>query len=247
MNINTNKQFISEEINELQKKATDVFNSYKNLNLQEKIDIIAQAFGCRTGHIYTTPCVGKWRGTNDVRIRFDNNVSLSIGNGLTPKTKTIKRQTEYVNSALALYNPEIVKTKKEMALSVLLEKEKIDREVAIKMGLKSYEVLSVEFVNAIDCEKVDGYLGWYYIVLAIDGKIRIHLETGLNYNISIGNVSPKQKRANYFVAGGLDNNEVDYVFDNTGFSTKSHLYTMPVPDCVLERANKELLKHISAT
>ena len=32
-------------------------------------------------------------------------------------------------------------------------------------------------------------MGWYYVTLAVDGKICTHLETGLNYDIADGKVS----------------------------------------------------------
>ena len=46
-------------------------------------------------------------------IHFDNGGPCLFGNHLTPKTKTVKVQTEYVNRALVQYNPEIVKATKK--------------------------------------------------------------------------------------------------------------------------------------
>ncbi|MEE0286260.1 MAG: hypothetical protein UD159_06945, partial [Faecalibacterium prausnitzii] len=70
----------AETLTELQKKALEIADRYKDLPLQAKIDVIAQAFGCKTGEIHTSPCTGKWRGTSDMTIRFDNGASLFIGN-----------------------------------------------------------------------------------------------------------------------------------------------------------------------
>ena len=119
-----------------EKKAVEIADRYKDLPLQGKIDIIAQAFGCKTGEIRTSPCTGKWRGISDMSIHFDNGASLFIGNHLTPKTKTVKVQTEYVNSALVRYNPEIVQATKEAALPALLRREAKDNEIAAQKGLK---------------------------------------------------------------------------------------------------------------
>ena len=77
-------------LTELQEKALEIADRYKDLPLQAKIDVIAQAFGCKTGEIHTSPCTGKWRGTSDMTIRFDNGASLFIGNHLTPKAKTVR-------------------------------------------------------------------------------------------------------------------------------------------------------------
>ena len=224
---------------DLQKKAVEIAGRYKDLPLQGKIDIIAQAFGCKTGEIRTSPCTGKWRGTSDMSIHFDNGASLFIGNHLTPKAKTVKVQTECVNSALVHFNPEIVQATKEAALPVLLQREAKDNEIAAQKGLKPYTLLNVEFNDGAD-EQTGGYIGWYYVTLAVDGKICTHLETGLSHDIADGKVSDTPTRADYFTAGALKETDVDYVFNNVGFSSASTLYTLPLREDVRERAEQTL-------
>ena len=226
-------------LTDLQKKAVEIADRYKDLPLQGKIDIIAQAFGCKTGEIRTSPCTGKWRGTSDMSIHFDNGASLFIGNHLTPKAKTVKVQTECVNRALVRYNPEIVQATKEAALPVLLQREAKDNEIAAQKGLKPYTLLNVEFNDGAD-EQTGGYMGWYYVTLAVDGKICTHLETGLNYDIADGKVSDTPTRADYYPAGALKETDVDYVFNNVGFSSASTLYTVPLREDVRERAEQTL-------
>ena len=232
-------------LTELQKKALEIADRYKDLPLQAKIDIIAQAFGCKTGEIRTSPCTGKWRGTSDMSIHFDNGASLFIGNHLTPKTKTVKVQTEYVNRALVQYNPEIVQATKEAALPALLRREAKDNEIATQKGLKPYTLLNVEFNDGAD-EKTGGYMGWYYVTLAVDGKICTHLETGLSHDIADGKVSDTHTRADYFTAGALKEADVDYVFNNVGFSSASGLYALLLREDVLERAEKTLAERTAA-
>ena len=226
-------------LTDLQKKAVEIADRYKDLPLQGKIDIIAQAFGCKTGEIRTSPCTGKWRGTSDMSIHFDNGASLFIGNHLTPKAKTVKVQTECVNSALVRYNPEIVQATKEAALPMLLQREAKDNEIAAQKGLKPYTLLNVEFHDGAD-EQTGGYMGWYYVTLAVDGKICTHLETGLNYDIADGKVSDTPTRADYYPAGTLKETDVDYVFNNVGFSSTSTLYAVPLREDVRERAEQTL-------
>ena len=232
-------------LTDLQKKAVEITDRYKDLPLQGKIDIIAQAFGCKTGEIRTSPCTGKWRGTSDMSIHFDNGASLFIGNHLTPKAKTVKVQTECVNSALVRYNPEIVQVTKEAALPVLLQREAKDNEIAAQKGLKPYTLLNVEFHDGAD-EQTGGYMGWYYVTLAVDGKICTHLETGLNYDIANGKVSDTPTRADYYPAGALKETDVDYVFNNVGFSSASTLYTVPLREDVRERAEQTLAERTAA-
>ena len=232
-------------LTDLQKKAVKIADRYKDLPLQGKIDIIAQAFGCKTGEIRTSPCTGKWRGTSDMSIHFDNGASLFIGNHLTPKAKTVKVQTEYVNSALVRYNPEIVQATKEAALPALLRREAKDNEIAAQKGLKPYTLLNVEFHDGAD-EQTGGYMGWYYVTLAVDGKICTHLETGLNYDIADGKVSDTPTRADYYPAGALKETDVDYVFNNVGFSSASTLYALPLREDVQERAEQTLAERTAA-
>ena len=155
---------------DLQKKAAAIAEKYEALSTQEKIGVIAQAFGGTAGRIETSPCTGKWRGTSDISIRFDNGAD----------------------------------------------------------GQSS------------------GYMGWYYVTLAVDGNICSHIETGLNYDIADGKVSAEPTREKYFAAGALKDSEVDYVFNNVGFSSTSGLYALPVSDAVLQRAEKTLAERTQA-
>ena len=167
------------------------------------------------------------------------------GNHLTPKAKTVKVQTECVNRTLVQYNPEIVKATKEAALPALLQQEAKDNEIAAQKGLKPYTLLNVEFNEGAD-EKTGGYIGWYYVTLAVDGKICTHLETGLNHDIASGKVSDTPTRADYYPAGALKEADVDYVLNNVGFSSASTLYTVPLRDDVRERAEKTLAERSAA-
>ena len=232
-------------LTDLQKKAAAIAEKYEALSTQEKIGVIAQAFGGTAGRIETSPCTGKWRGTSDISIRFDNGASLFLGNRLTPKAKTAAVQRELVNDTLLRYNPEIVSATKEAALASLMEREAKDNALAAQKGLKPYILLNVEFNDGADGQS-SGYMGWYYVTLAVDGNICSHIETGLNYDIADGKVSAEPTREKYFAAGALKDSEVDYVFNNVGFSSTSGLYALPVSDAVLQRAEKTLAERTQA-
>ena len=111
--------------------------------------------------------------------------------------------------------------------------------------MKPYILLNVEF-NDVPSDQAGGYMGWYYVTLAVDGRIRVHLETGLNYDITDGKLSPDFSRADYFSAGALKETEVDYVFNNVGFSSTSDLYTLPLQEDVRERAERKLAERMAA-
>ena len=238
-------QTTDKPLTDLQKKAVEIAKQYEALPLREKIGIVAQAFGGTEGKIETSPCTGKWRGTSDISIKFDNDASLFIGNHRTPQAKTAKVQTEYVNAALVRYNPEIIAATKEAAIAALRARETKDNELAAQKGLKPYTLLNVEFNDGTD-EKRGGHIGWYYVTLAVDGKIHAHIETGLNYDILDGKVSENPTRENYFAAGALKESDVDYVFNNVGFSSTSDLYSLPISEEVRERAEKTLAERNGA-
>ena len=239
------EQQTEKPLTDLQKKAAAIAEKYEAISTQEKIGVIAQAFGGTAGRIETSPCTGKWRGTSDISIRFDNGASLFIGNRLTPKAKTAAVQRELVNDTLLRYNPEIVSAAKEAALASLMEREAKDNAIAAQKGLKPYTLLNVEFNDGADGQS-SGYMGWYYVTLAVDGNICSHIETGLNYDIADGKVSAEPTREKYFAAGALKDSEVDYVFNNVGFSSASGLYALPVSDAVLQRAEKTLAERTQA-
>ena len=230
-------------LTDLQKKAAEIIRKYENLPMPDKISVVAQVFGCSFGHIETSPCTGKWRGTSDVSLHFDNGTSLFLGNTLTPKAKTSKEQNKMIHAALLRYNPEIIAVTKETAITALRKREEKDNATAAQKGLKPYTLLNVELADG----QADGnHIGWYYVTLAVDGKIHAHLETGLNYDISAGKVSEVPTRENYYPAGALKEDDVDYVFNNVGFSSASGMYTLPMSETVLERARDALSRRKSS-
>lgn len=189
------------------------------INLEEKLELLAQTFGYPNATIEVRPCRGKWRGNSDMFVNFNGN-NLYIGNGVTKKVKTKTVQNEWLDDALHFYNPMIVKYTIREALASLKVMEEYDSEKALEMGLKPYKLVDVK----LQTEGV--YLGWYYVVLEIDGKIRNHIERDLNYFIKTRCSRFLINDGKYHLAGGLKNDEVDYIHCGVGFSTKSNLYTI---------------------
>lgn len=136
-------------------------------------------------------------------------------------------------------NPEIVSITKEAALASLRKREVKDNEIAAQKGFKPYSLLNVEINDGTD-PRSSGYFGWYYVTLAVDGKILTHLETGLAHDIASGKVSEVPTREKYFTAGGLKDADVDYIFNNVGFSSTVDMYSLPISDAARERAEDTL-------
>ena len=228
------------KLTELQLDGLEYANRNAHLPLQGKIHLIAEAFNCKTGTIQTTPCTGKWRGTSDVSIVLDSGSSLFIGNRRTPQVKTAKVQTDLVDAALTQYHTERITKAKALATAALLKRETEDNAVAAEKGLKPYTFLNVEF-NDGSHDTSGGYMGWYFVTLAVDGNIFGFVETGLNYDIADGKLAERSKNANYFLAGNYKEADVDFVFNNVGHSSFKGGHTMPLSDAARERA-EEILK-----
>jgi hypothetical protein len=128
---------------------------------------------------------------------------------------------------------------KELAAAAILTREPVDNAIAAEKGLKPYTFLNVE-LNDGSYKVQGGYIGWYYVTLAVDGKIFGHLESGLVDNISRGDFAGRGGKPEYFVAGALPESSVDYVFGNVGFSSASGLYHCNLSDAARARAEKTL-------
>ena len=224
---------------DFQERAAEIARKYENWPMKDKIRLIAQAFGYTSGQIEITPYYGSGHGASDMVIRFPNGTGLRIGTERTLLAGTTEVLNEHINAAFLRYNPEIVAAKKKAALAALRKREVVDNMIAAQKGLKPYTVLNVELSDGTT-GKYDGYIGWYYVTLAVDGKIRVHLETGLAHSIASGTVSETPTREDYFVAGGVKEADVDYVFNNVGFSSTSYLYSLPIGLDALRRAEKTL-------
>jgi hypothetical protein len=233
------------EYSELQQKGFEIAKRHGNLPLQDRLNIIARAFGCKTASIRTSLCFGKFRGNTDISVTLDNGASLWGGMYRTPQAKTAKAQNEAVNGLLARYNPEIVREIKERATAALLKREAEDNAVAAQKGLKPYQFLNVE-LNDGTGDYQGGYAGWYYITLAVGDKIIGLVESGLNSDMSRGVVSEHITKPDYYTAGALKDEDVDFVFNNVGFSSSRDSYQFDLNADVRQRAEQRLMERANA-
>ena len=185
------------------------------MSLQRKMDAIANVFGAESGIKAFKRCGGKWFGTVDYAILFNNGERLWVGN-----SRSGKKFAELVDEDYETYNPAKVQETKDYALERLRKRASQDNAIAKKLGLKSYEVVSVE----LNTTGKGGYMGWYYVVLRIGKDTVNHVETGLKYDIQKHEIAETVKE-NYHIACGVKE-EADYVFNGTGFSTKSPCYKL---------------------
>jgi len=187
------------------------------MTTQNKMNAIASAFGAHHGEKTGKRCRGKYAGTVDYSISFDNGERLYVCNSGSGRGAFDR----CVDELYELYNSDSIAVTKAIALDKLRERSALDNAIAAQMGLLPYDVLSVE-MNTTD---QSGHMGWFYVVLMVGGNIVNHVDTGTCYDIRQRRLSDGI-RETYFTAGGLRDGEADYVFNGVGFSSKSPLYKL---------------------
>lgn len=181
--------------------------------LKEKADTLAKLFGANSGTITKLACRGKYAGTYDYSVTFDNGVEYFVTNGF-------KYFEKVLDNMIKLYSA--FPSKKDKIINYYKKCSKVDNEHANFLGFKTYEVVDVEFI------KNGQLLGWFYIPLKLsNGTVVNFLESGLNADIRRlieGEDDQVHRRGHYFVAGGLEDKEVDFIFDSVGHSSTSTMY-----------------------
>lgn len=184
----------------------------KSEKRKEKMNELAKLFNAQTGEKVSRSCSGKWSGTIDYSIRFNNGCKFFISNGM-------ERFDHNLDYLLKVYGT--FKEKKAEIISILREMEKDDMLMAAENNLKSYHVIDVDYQK-----NDDDYIGWFYVVIEVDGVQTTIQETGLCYSIknfcNDGNKDHllSKMSSKYYVAGGVDTPE--YVFHGYGFSIDTY-------------------------
>ena len=225
------------QYSELQEKGFEYARQHAHLPLNERLNIIAQSFGVKSASVFIQPCTGKYRGQSDIMLRLENGGTMGIGMRSNAAARKDSVISECVNNALAKYNPEIVAEAKARAASALKAREAEDNINAEQRGLKPYKFLNVELC---DGGSGNGHTGWYYATIAVDNKVIGFITTDLASDIERGVLTDYVTRANYFVAGGLRDEDADFVFNNVGHSSVKDSYTVEMSGAARERAEKTL-------
>lgn len=141
---------------------------HKSDILQEKFNTLARLFGAQSGTKVGIPCSGKWKGTTDYSVKFNNGVRFYISNGMKYFEKNLDEEIK-VYSAFESMKSEIIE-----ALQAF---EVHDNQLAALAGLSNYHVLDIDYLKSGD------YLGWFYAIVDINGERHTVKETGLYFLI----------------------------------------------------------------
>lgn len=113
------------------------------------------------------------------------------------------------------------------AFNSLCELSKRDNQYAEYLGMRKYEVLCVQLLHN----------NWFGVTIRFldNGEQRNVIETGLSYALH----SEKNMRdylnggKHYFTAGGLKDDDVDFIFHGVGHSSRNELYSFDPGEMIM--------------
>lgn len=161
-------------------------------------------------------CTGKWRGTIDYSLVFDNKIKLFISNGM-----------ENFNSRVKSISDDIISFKENKANLLIQLKDRIihDNKIASKIGLYEVEILDVDI-----CTDNELYCTWPYIHMRVNGIEFFFVETGLKYALYKNNLAEYLKRKMPHISTASAVEKPTFIFSNIKYSHIDELYKIPTLD-----------------
>ena len=159
------------------------------------------------------PCTGKWRGTTDYSLLFEDESSVFISNGM----KYFDENLAEMAAALERF---ISPTFQSKFLEILNRQREIDNVAAGNEGLHGYKILGLTFKQV--------FFGITYgLKLEVDGKIFNFVETGFVMDMhdtesDEETLLNKWQGRNRFTAGAVEN--PTFIFHNVRYSHLDGLY-----------------------
>ena len=176
-----------------------------------KINKLAALLGYNSGKHTVSACTGKWAGTMDHYVEFDNGKKLFICNGAEHFDKSlteIKEKLEKIN-----------KTRTRL-LEMLKEQAETDSMTASREGLARCHPKEILTIH-------DGRFLWTAVRLSVSGKEFNFIETSLAYALEDGPEKLKEhirqrNSGETYTAGAVKT--PTFVFMNVRFSHEDGLY-----------------------
>lgn len=183
-----------------------------NNKVQEKVNTLAKLFNAESGIVQQTSCRGKYRGCWDYSVILNNGTEIFISMGFSTFEEILDDKINKYQS----FN-----RNRSNVIEKFREVEKQDNEKAVFLGLNPYKLLDINY-----CKTGDS-VGWFYAEIEVNNKTFKVMETNFCcqvQKIALNNQENFSPRTNYYVAGGLKDNEADHVFMGVGMSSESPMY-----------------------
>ena len=177
-----------------------------------KMNLLAHFFDAKKGTKTSQRCRGKWAGTTDYFVKFDNGKEFFISNGMERFEKSLDFYIGVYDGFRSM-KLEIIKALAEMA--------KEDNRNAEDKGLSPYKIVDVDYVKSNS-----DYLGWFYVTIEVNGQITTVMETNLHYSIKNAivekdtNPIKNEMWSGYRLAGGIETPE--FIWHGYGWNTKAY-------------------------
>ena len=178
------------------------------------LDELTKITGHQTWRRIDYSCSGKWRGTTDHSILFDNKIKFFISNGMKNFERNLK---EYIQ------NYKTFQTNKEKNIRIIQIQLNKDNKTAQSESLHTAELIDIG-INTED----EQYFLWPYAVLKVNGKTLKFIETKLSFSMRTDDLREwyeDRKKYTIYTAGGIK--QPDFIFGNVRFSSTEDLYQIP--------------------
>lgn len=178
-------------------------------------DELCKLLGHKTWTKTKSACTGKWAGTWDYFLRWEDGTEMFVSNGMYGFEKTVE---ETIDMLKRTRKPEYQKA----IMEVLYEYEKDDALLAKKNNMKSYHILGLIEITGTSCELIS-----WGIRLKIGDYIRDFRETGLCFDIMDGanklrQTKDREKGRPVWVAGGVT--DPDFIIHGVAHSSTEGCY-----------------------
>lgn len=155
-------------------------------------------------------CTGKWAGTIDHGVIFDNKLNFFISNGMKFFEDKVR---EYIQEYKTVMRE---KEKNKRILQIQMNK---DNRIALSEKLYTTELLDI----GVNTEDEYNFL-WPYIRLKVNGREIHFVETGMSFAMKADNMMEwfTERKYPIYTAGGVEH--PDFIFGNVRFSSTDELY-----------------------
>lgn len=187
---------------------------------------LARLFNANTSKKVGYACKGGSKSQTEYSVQFDNNEEFYISKGMKYFDENLQREIDIFKQ---------FSNNKQAMLDKLLEMQEIDNINSKARDLKEYKIISLDYLkNGIQ-------IRWFYLTTSVNGQTKNICETNLNCAVFWGmekliNYINNAKSSKFWVASGLSESEVDFIFHGYGYCSISDLYTVKIQtyeDCIV--------------
>ena len=189
-------------------------NAQSNRRLKKstvrQLDLFTALVGRKSWSRTVHPCTGKWKGTTEYGVRFEDGVSYYLSQGMRNFESNLRHEIATIRT---------VRDNREKYLRYFRERALLDNQTAAAEGLYPVTVVDV----GLHTETEHDFL-WPYLLLEVNGIRFKFIETGVCYGMKNDEMEKWTEHCKkpLFTAAAVE--QPDFIFQNVRFSSKDELY-----------------------